>query len=332
MPTEDPQATAALAGIQSSALAIYDQRRRLNEAFEALQRAANLIDPNVQLLGNGTLKYNDATGPESVVQPPTEPRQAPLGDAAAGIHPQPTPPEPAPKPAPSKPVLTSKTQQRLAKIETLLESGQRYTIGNIATATNEPSEAVRYLVNKMISDGKVIRIDAKPLPMFMRAAPVTSRPLPPESEEEVTTNNGLADRVDAENARASTPLTPPVAESNGAATSYGLARSPKPRSDMKAQQRESEDRKDRLVRWFLDQDRPRNAADVEKEFGVPMSTLGKDLRDLLDRGVLVRTGYGHPEYKAGWPQEKLGRTSPIYKPAEGIVDDAGTREAVTPKS
>lgn len=373
MPTENPRANPALAGIQASTLAIFDERRRLNEAFTALQTAVSLIDPSAKLADDGSIHYDGVPAAPPPTPPGLTPAQIEKRDqaAAAAQDAEAAAQDAAAEAAEAKPPATQGSApppprgpsplsiERTKKLDELMADGERRSISRIASTINEPPEAIRYLMARLVDAGDYVRVDTQTGPVFFRAGSVTTKPLnqldvaAAEGRREARAGGERPHSAPADAAAAEDPTTTPSksgessearsdggvapppprtgtspARVTGTATSgYGLARSPQPRESMRAQQREAEARKDSLVQWFMDQDRPRNAQDVEREFGVPMSTLGKDFRDLTKRGVLRRLEQmGYPEYKKGMTTQQMGRTSPFFTLAES------SEATPTPKS
>lgn len=73
----------------------------------------------------------------------------------------------------------------------------------------------------------------------------------------------------------------------------GLARSPKPVAEMRSNQRDSEVRLERIVRFLMDYDQPKfNSPDVYEDMGSEgtKASVGQDFRELEKRGILERTG------------------------------------------
>lgn len=296
---------AFIQGIAQSASAIFDERKRLNDAFAALQAAVAAIRPGAVLQDDGTLHYLGDFIPSAAELPP---------------EPEPTPtPEPTPEPGTMR-----------ERILALLEPGVRKSAPRIATELAANPNSISATLSKMRTAGEVVRIEPSAsghsVAVFMRASGVTTRPTtdgsqtnsgseslrpsdsnaddrtPPASDkdqEEGSTSGGTAgpstgQRQGSPGSSPEDPTTPPSgsgATRPAASSASNLARSPIPRDEMRGPQRAAENRLDDIVLWLADQpDHKGNPKDAEEDLHLPDHILVKAFRDLADRGVFVKVG------------------------------------------
>lgn len=336
-PTDDP----FVAGIQSSASAIYDERKRLNDAFAALQAALSVLRPGMVLLDNGEVKGTglllEPPSPEAIEAAAQATAEAAAAEPAAPPEPEPSPVPPS-KPSKPAPLGDAEGPTLKERVLAVLQPGERKTSPRIAAEIGHDNEAsIRSILAKLRNDGKVVRI--VDTPYWMRAAEVVSRPSEPEPKAGIdlpgsdvspsTTSPSLGDKqlqLPDEERQAEGEGEEPTARVKPKATTStsvqpasspddrGLSRSPKPRSEMKQQQREAEERRDMLVVWLSDQPDTRgNANDAADELGLRRDRVSSDFRELLQRGVFALTGNQvHSKEALKLDPIKRGRTSPEY--------------------
>ncbi len=115
---------------------------------------------------------------------------------------------------------------------------------------------------------------------------------------------------------------------------HSIARSPRPLSEMKQQQRESEERKIKLVE-FLQENSPTNTHEVADALGYPDNMVSVDLRELTKRGAIESTGRNvfSKRQMAKKPKDR-GRATPEYRAldaspkAQGPLTVEAVRDAV----
>jgi DNA-binding Lrp family transcriptional regulator len=94
---------------------------------------------------------------------------------------------------------------------------------------------------------------------------------------------------------------------------HSIARAPKPLSEMKQQQRESEERKIKLVE-FLQENSPTNTHEVADALGYSDNMVSVDLRELLKRGAIESTGRNvFSKRQMAKHYKERGRSTPEYK-------------------
>lgn len=317
-----PDIPPPLLGIQQAAQAIAVERQRLNNGFAALQSAAELLAPGFKLKDDGTLVREEGSW-ETTVEvsitppPPTPPPSLPPTPEPTGPGAQepPAAPETGEDVPPQRKPVEDKPPTMREAILALLTPGQRKSASRIATEIDRPVNSVSSMLSKMRADGQLVRIEPSSsghsVPMFMRAAQVQSRPtegngspsstkFPSSSEPESPPS--LASEPEAEpeedgsgkTARESTKAasSTPLSTGSRASLREGPARSPKPRSEMRPQQQEAEERLDSLVYYMADQDvNSFNPSDVADALGIErQSKVRSDMDILVERGVLERTG------------------------------------------
>lgn len=324
-----PDIPPPLLGIQQTAAAIFDERRRLNEAFEHLQDAVYLLAPGYTLNDDGTFNYNGTFYVSGYTveraaddSPPPEPPPPPPPPPPAAEETPPSPPPPAageePQVAPDEPPEGTMREQIMA----LLASGVRKSGPRIATEIGRSEASTRAMLSKMRADGQVVRIEPSAsghsMPMYMRAAQVTTRPtsdgkdgqkegesasskpspssdVSESQQDKDVTGTEASGRAAPDTSKESKPSgkTTPSAKPSRTASGEGLSRSPQPRSGMREQQRKREERLDSLVAWMQDQDvnsfNPSDIAD-QLDFERDGAQARDDLEMLAERGITRRTG------------------------------------------
>lgn len=183
---------------------------------------------------------------------------------------------------------------------------------------------VRPVLEGLVSIGEV-RKDSSGLYIHKDVKPKEQKPTPPA--------RGSGTRQDISPGRTSSSATSTESKTDAAATTSdtasGLARSPKPRSQMRPQQREAEDRLDKVVGWAMAKGATFDTLTARRELGVDRvgdddyragGLFGNqamplaDFKTLETRGVFERTGkFIHPSFKDGMDIEKRGRTTPEFK-------------------
>lgn len=189
---------------------------------------------------------------------------------------------------------------------------------------------VRPVLEALVERG-VVRKDSSGLYIHkdVQVAPRQSTPTPTSSRGSGTRQDITPGRTASRAPSVTSRKSRTDAAATASATDYGLARSPKPRSEMKQQQREAEDRLDKVVEWAMSKGATFDSLTARRELGVNrvgdsdyradglfgnMSMPKADFDILVDRGVFERTGnFIHPQFKKDMPQGARGRTTPEFR-------------------
>lgn len=174
-------------------------------------------------------------------------------------------------------------------------AGKWYSAKQVTSMLKEPYNLVAFVLNDLVVD-KVLerRAEAKasegvqyrfPTPSPKPSAkPASSVRKPASAPSATTTESSSSGATSAARKQAS---------SAPASADRGLARSPKPRSEMKAGQRAAEEKLDQLVAWLADYtERPIIAGNIAEDapFGWPQSWYTNALRTLEERKIVKQEG------------------------------------------
>lgn len=332
-----PPPVDPLRGIQESALAIYDERKRLNDAFAGLQMAVAALKPGYVLNDDGVIEKTAEAGVTFPPQPTRiePPKPSSKAEAAARDIAPPKPAEPEKiKQAPKPPQPALNNAQLDAAIVKLFEPGERKSAATISRLLGVSDERVRERCRVLKTKGRLLRDDQfqyfLPAPVRTRKED-TEQPRPtakPASESSADTATEKSAAPEAKGRKAT-----PSPDANGAG--HGLARSPKPREQMRAPQREAEERMDGIVFYMMQHPTPEGwvGNDLAEDMGIKaedaaaIAKFNGDLRELERRGVLVgerpgrmsRANKRRREGVTGKALMKLGgRPGVVYKVAEGV--------------
>lgn len=159
-------------------------------------------------------------------------------------------------------------------------------------------------------------VESPPPPEPTPPPPSPPPPPPTPAERKAAVRGKVRGRNDAGQA-------PPVKK----AATFGLARSPKRREEMKDQQREREERLEQIMQWIKDHGGSSDPLTIAKGLGIyddetARARLGKDIRDLADRGALEAGDQVWPEFKKNLSQRERGRTSTEYHLPREATDTA----------
>lgn len=291
-----------LQGIQSSASAIFDERKRLNDAFAALQTALAAVRPNYML-------YDDGTVVKATIEPtPPPPAPAPEPPPAAPEPPPEPPPEPAPEPPPAAPEPNrSLVERRLPTLLQVLGNADKpMSFSALERATQWSPSTMSRALKLGMTQGSVIRTDKGLYAKRQKrptedersggmSASLSSKPSPSSSasasqQAPIETPTEQSRRGE-EGEEAPPPRPSPQAKP--ASSGEGPARSPKPRSEMRPQQIEREERLDSLILWMQDQQinsfNPSDVAD-KLDFIRDGAQARDDMEELIKRGIMRRSG------------------------------------------
>lgn len=195
-----------------------------------------------------------------------------------------------------------------------------------------PSWNVRPVLEELLKQGTIRK---EPTGLYIHKDAATL--VPPRREP----SRGSGTRQDVSPGRTRPPTTPPSQPSPVSTESrtdsqvgHGLARSPQPRSEMKSQKREAEERLDSIVLWAQDQGEEFDPLTARRDLGVRVvgsenykrdgvfsndSMASTDFKLLAERGVFESTGVQkQPKWKINAAKglgrnHKMGRGTNFYR-------------------
>lgn len=284
-----------LQGIEAVARAIADERTRLNNTFESLQRAATTFDPTVRLDDDGRIRELGEAARVEVGEPPAsappEPEEPPVAASA---------PEPAPSPPPAKPEAEQSIEASI--LDYVRRMGVAVSTSSIKQALELTDAQIKHACNNLRTDHLLVRTA---LGLYRATTDKERAELEGETDqlaERVRQASESAEQIKGE-------------ESNGKAKRTVTV----PHWTQRSMVVDSEKRKKRIFDFLVAHtDKDYVPQEIAAELGIERhNQVSEDLRDMVARGIKFTVLENHRR-PAGVERGRFSNAYRVTEPVEWI--------------